>query len=219
MFCSNCGAKAEGRFCAHCGHQLSTEAESHAVRGEWRDEIQYEKLLRHVEVRDQIARHAGLAHAGLSGEKFLELCDKVFAPLMSGVSLAAVTNLALPIYAQLGIQTGKRQATLLPLRPGDVLVATLCSLAQRGQKIRSVQQESDACQLTAELPSDLRTMTGGELHIVLRKQGGQMFVEAWTYIPGQLYDWGKSAQILAQLFTHLQQHADSQIITATAVAA
>jgi hypothetical protein len=197
MFCSNCGTAAAGNFCSGCGASL-------APTGDWRQEVRYEVLLRFAEVRDLIANHAAQTRPGLSGEQFVELCDKVLSPL-TGVPLSVVTTLALPLYERLGIRTGKTRTEFLQRPPGETIVAALCSLGRLGQKIKAVQQAADGCGLRAELPSDLRTMTGGELRITLRRQDHGVVVEAATHIPGQLYDWGKSTQTLTQLFDDLRQ--------------
>lgn len=198
MYCSNCGAAATGNFCSQCGASLAAPAPV----GDWRQEVRYEALLRFAEVRDLIAAHAAQAKRGISGEQFVELCDKVLSPL-TGVPLNVVTTIALPIYEHLGIRTGKKRAEFLKRPPGEVIVAALCSLGRMGQKVKAVQQATDCCGLHAELPSDLRSMTGGELRITLRRQEHGTVVEAATHIPGQLYDWGKSNQALTQLFDDL----------------
>ncbi len=206
MYCSNCGLQASGNFCSGCGAKLGPAGKEVAMQNSsprpWREEIDYETLLQTPEVRNLVARHAAQARSGLTGEQFVELCDKAFSPLI-GVPLSVVTGLALPLYDRLGIRTTKSRMEVVSRPPGEMLVAALCSLAWHGQKIKYVQQAEKGCTLTAELPSDLRSMTGGELRIVLLRQETSVRVEAATKIPGQLYDWGKSTQVLAQLFDDL----------------
>jgi hypothetical protein len=165
---------------------------------DWHHEIRYDVLLHFGEVRDLIARYAAQSRKVMSGEQFLELCDKAFKPL-SGVSLSAVVSIAAPIYSRLGIRTGKAQAEAVPKPTGKVLVATVCSLARYGRRLKEVHQAQDGCVIEAALPSDIWSLEG-ELVISLRRHGAGTLVEASTKIPGQLYDWGKSKQCLSQLF-------------------
>jgi hypothetical protein len=92
---------------------------------------------------------------------------------------------------------------LIPRPAGLTLVAGLASLARYGRELKRVTQHDDGCTVVAALPSDLRTMTGGELSFTVLRQPHETLVEARTHIPGQLYDWGKSTETLRQLFDDL----------------
>ncbi len=203
MYCHQCGAKAHGAFCSACGTKVITA--SSAVESpplDWSSEIRYEVLLRVPEVRELIARYASQSTTRMSADEFLELCDHAVAPLV-GVSLAKIAAIAQPIYATLGVKTGKMHRELLPVPAGRVLVATMCSLARRGRRINNVEQGEDGCLLKAELPSDLWSVAGEMLVTIERQEQGSI-VEAATVIKGQLYDWGKSARVLKEFFDDIR---------------
>jgi hypothetical protein len=202
MYCSNCGSKASGHFCSECGTRLGSQAEEAIeaiVLTDWRNEIRYDVLLQVAEVRDLISRHAARACKRISGEQFLELCDKLFS---TPVSLSTVATLAQSISARMGIHTGKSRSASVPGPCGAVLVATLCSLARHGQILREVHQGQDGCVFEAILPSDLRSLAG-ELVVAVHRSDEGSQVQARTKIPGQYFDWGKSSQCLSQLFEDL----------------
>jgi hypothetical protein len=202
MYCSDCGAKAAGSFCSQCGARLATlEPAAQALDQDWQHEIRYAVLLHFPEVRDLLAQHAARMSKGLSGEAFLDLCEKVYEPV-PGVSLSTLAGILAPLYARMGIRTGKVRTEYLPAPAGRVLVAVLCSLAGHGRTITGVHQGEDGCVLEAVLPSDFRSFEG-QFIVSVRRHGPEAQVEAATRIPGQLFDWGKSRQCLHQLFEDL----------------
>jgi len=150
-----------------------------------------------------IARHASESQKRLSASDFLELCDKAFTPLM-GVSLAKIGAIVQPIYASVGIKTGKTLKESFAAPAGKVLVAAICSLARRGQPLSEVEQGQDGCLLKAGLPSDMWSVAGDFL-VTVERQGQGASVEAATVIKGQLYDWGKSKRMLTALFDDIRR--------------
>ncbi len=204
MYCSHCGARVGGNFCSGCGHRLTTVPNQEPEIKDWSDLLDYEKLLRIPEVRDRISRAAIEAEKHLTGEEFLELCDKSLQPI-TGVPLTTVAKIVQPIYAKLGVKTGKLRSYLFPRPPGKILVEVLCSLASRGPKLNNVLPTLDGCVLKATIPSDIWSFEG-ELLVTLRRQPIGTLVEGCTVIKGQFFDWGKSTR-LDQLFTKLSQVA------------
>lgn len=203
MFCCQCGTRAEGNFCSACGARLPGAAPlPEAMPEDWSDEIRYERLMLRPEVRDLIARHAASAIKRMTGEEFLGHCDKVLKSLPGGASLATVASVVQPVYARLGIRTGKRRTEVVARPPGKALVAVLCSLARRGRTLREVRQAQDGCVLQASLPSDLFSFEG-DLLITIRRHEGGTLVEAAATVKGQLFDWGKSRRCLNELFEDL----------------
>lgn len=220
MYCSECGQKAGGKFCSHCGHKLELGSaapqsttilrldDSHLVPDapvessiDWVNEVRYESLLRVPSVRETIDRHASMARETLSGEDFLKLCDKV---MPVGVPLDKVATLVQPLYARLGIATGKQRTGRVGAPVGRVMLRMLCSLARRGQKLRIVNQADDGCCFEAMLPSDMFALEG-DLLVSVRRLDAATEVTAATKIPGQLFDWGKSNRCLDTLFADLER--------------
>lgn len=232
MFCAQCGVKsAGGNFCTACGARLVqpepgpasagrvTQPDPYAALvqhsnpipegaqpyGDWSGECRYEVLMKYPEVRETIAQHAAKAPTGLTGEKFLDLCDAAFAPI-PGVSLKSVAGIASAWYASMGVKTGQNRKGLLPAPIGRSIVSSLCSLAQHGRAVKEVQQADDGCVVHAAIPSDIWSFEG-ELVITLTRAPRGTRIEAGTNIPGQWYDWGKSKKCLAQLFQDVESIA------------
>lgn len=203
MYCHQCGAEADGNYCSRCGAKLITAANDlEPLPQDWAHEIRYQVLLRRPEVRDLITHHASQSQKHMSADDFLGLCDKAFVPLM-GVSLAKIGAIAQPIYATLGIKTGKTRNEFLTVPTGKVLVAPICSLARHGQSLNNVERGQDGCLLKASLPSDMWSFAG-DLIVTIQRQEQGSSVEAATVIKGQLYDWGKSKRVLAELFNDIK---------------
>jgi hypothetical protein len=211
MFCSECGAAATGKFCWSCGKPLARGPQALIPRDDaepvepqltvdWMQLTNYEALLRIPQVRDRIARHAALSKKKLTGEEFLEACDKFLTPLTGGVPFMLIANLTQPLSTRLGLKTGKTRCERLGQGAGTVIVAVLCSIAQNGHKLGEVTQLENGVTLRATAPSDIWSLQG-DLHIDIRAAGSVTQVEAAYTIPGQLFDWGKSQRGLTQLFT------------------
>lgn len=221
MFCSECGKEASGKFCWSCGQPLRQPATQLAVVGpgtevvvqttelvdpptDWSNITDCQVLLAIPEVRERIARHGALCKKKLSGEEFLEACDKYAKVLTGGVPLTLIAKISQPISERLGLKTGKVRREQLSERPGNVLVALLCSMAQNGQQLRDIKQLATGCTLQASIPSDIWSLKGDLLLSVLA-EGSVTVVEAATTIHGQVYDWGKSNRLLDRLFAELAQ--------------
>jgi hypothetical protein len=102
MYCSQCGAEANGKLCSSCGAPLQTTTLSDMQATDCSGIIEYEELLRIPEVRDLIARYATQSKKQMTGEEFLQYCDKAFVPL-HGVSLGTIASILQPIYAELDL--------------------------------------------------------------------------------------------------------------------
>ncbi len=147
MFCSNCGEKAAGRFCSHCGTPVvsSSFGGGSEEGADWKDESRYQVLLHFPEVRDLIARHAPPETKGLTGEDLLKICDTFTRPLTGlPISISKLTSVVVPIYARLGIQTGAARTETLQAPIGKMLVAAVCSLrAGAGRSNRFIRARMD----------------------------------------------------------------------------
>ena len=202
MYCVNCGLKLGGRFCAGCGTPVAPAAEAKDLVpvGDWQHEVRYAVLLRFPEVRDRLAKVPESAKT-ITGEEWLELCDQAFKPF-AGVSVKTIATIAAPLYAKMGIKTGKKRASVFAEPPGQVIVDVLCALAKNGLPLVKVHQGQSGCVIEAKLPSDLWAFEG-QVVVTVEGIGEETKVEAATNIPGQLFDWGKSTRCLEKLFDNL----------------
>jgi hypothetical protein len=215
MFCSECGVKASGKFCWSCGQSLKQEGSQSIAHGEqadvappadWTESLDCQAIIAIPHIRQRIANCAARAKKKFSGEDFLECCDQVLGPITGGVPLSLIAKIAQPINQKLGLKTGKNRSERLTERPGTVLVAVLCSLAQNGQKILDVSQSPNSCTLRIAIPSDIWSMKS-DLLITIRAEHPATLVEASLTIPGQVYDWGKCNRVLDRLFADAVQLA------------
>jgi hypothetical protein len=174
---------------------------------DWSDLLDYDALLRHAEVRDRIALAAAQSTTAMTGEEFLQWCEKAFKPITEvSIPFAAIAKISQPLSASLGMKTGKERCELFMQPPGKVLVNVLCSLARQGRKLKQVHQIQEGCLLEADLGSDLFALSGS-LAIIVRRDPRGTVVKATTCIPGQLFDWGKSARCLDQIMTDARRAA------------
>jgi hypothetical protein len=167
---------------------------------DWSHEINYRKLIRHHDVRDLLVLAGNRAKTKMTGEQFLEK----FETIVPGASIAAAAMQ--PLYAYLGVKSGKALSRRFELPAGQVLVTILCALAEGGNKLRNVQQGPDGCRLEASIPSDVWSFEG-ILHVQVQRAGSGTNVEAATQIPGQWYDWGKSQRLLDHLIGDIGKKA------------
>ncbi len=210
MFCVNCGLKLGGRFCAGCGTPAGgaalvvAEPQELIPIGDWRHEVRYAVLLRFPEVRERLADVPESAKT-MTGEEWMELYDKSFKPF-TGVSVQTIAKIAAPIYAKMGIKTGKKRTRVFDAPPGQIIVDVLCALARNGLPLVKVHQGESGCVIEAKLPSDLWALEG-QVVVTVEGTGTETNVEAATNIPGQLFDWGKSTRCLERLFGDLRARA------------
>jgi hypothetical protein len=208
MFCSECGAKASGKYCSSCGQPLRADSsadESIVLTLDWSNTIDYETLLGVAEVRDRIARSAAQAKKTMTGEEFLEVYGKALGKLAGlpvSLPMTSIAHFAQSTYAKMGIKTGKSRREFIAKPPGVVIVSVLCLLARSGRTLRGAHQLTDGCVLVAALPSDLFALEG-DLVIAIGRNANGTQVEARTEIRGQLFDWGKSTRCLDSLFAEL----------------
>jgi hypothetical protein len=209
MFCSECGARAAGKFCSSCGHKLLASEQPMAdvvpLPSDWSGTVDYETLLRVSEVRDAISRAAAQSKKKMTGEEFLEMYFKALgkmAGLPVPIPVTGLAHFAQSTYAKLGVKTGKSRTEFVPKPTGTVIVSILCALARDGRALRGVHQLTDGCTLVAALPSDLFALEGDLVLTIGRVQHGTR-IDARTEIKGQLFDWGKSTRCLDALFAEL----------------
>ena len=201
MHCSECGVEASGKFCWSCGAALrqpgavppAAVPPAAAWDGEDPD---YAAVVAIPAVRDLLGAEAAAADHPMSGEEFLAKCEKV---LPQPVPLVPLAEVIVPIYAQLGIKTGRTEKRVVPLPAGVALAGVLLSLARHGNDINRVEQAEDGCVVHAKLKSTMWHHKG-HLVVTVTREGSGAVIEAATKIPGQLFDWGQSKIRLQTLF-------------------
>jgi hypothetical protein len=156
-------------------------------------------------VRQIVAQHAALAPDRVSAQQFLKFFDKPLQQL-TGVPISPLMAIAQPIYARLGVKTGKERVASIERPIHEALVALLCSLARNGHVLRELHIASDGCAVEAVLPSDMWAWEGMVL-VTLRRADPRTEVRASTAIKGQLYDWGKSNRLLDVLIEDMAEIA------------
>ncbi len=225
MYCTNCGTKARGRFCAECGQKIdpddnapiavstSSSTQVQAVAAtvqvldmpdpDWDEEVDYRTLLEFPAVRERIEQAASEAKKGLSAEEFLGWAEKAFGTIHGvPVPLTKVIAIATPMFERMGIHTGKSRTEILASPVAKLIVAALCSFARNSQQIKHVHQGSDGCVFEVSVPSSIWTMES-RMIVTVRRHDLQTEVSAQTTVPGQMYDWGKSQKWLDTLFDEL----------------
>ncbi|MDQ3953651.1 MAG: hypothetical protein M3279_11935 [Actinomycetota bacterium] len=205
MFCSACGVEATGKFCWSCGAPLREgggPAESPAptaaeAPARWDpDEPTYAAVVVVPAVRELLAAEAAAADHPMSAEEFLAKCEKV---LPQTVPLGPLAEIAAPLWAQLGVKTGRTETRTVALPAGVALAGVLVSLARHGNDVKRVEQAEDGCIVHAGIPSTVWHWKG-HLVVAVRREASGASVEAATKIPGQLFDWGQSKIRLQALF-------------------
>jgi hypothetical protein len=201
MYCGECGARGEGKFCTQCGAKLVAGGGGPPAVIDWDNEVRYETILAFPGVRDTIAAAAKNAKKRVSGEQFLAVAEAI-----TPVPLEKLAGILQPVYSSMGVNTGKLATTRVDAPVARVVVRAMCALAEEGEPVVGVVQHDDGCEIEATLPSDFWALAG-TLTVAVRREGPHARVEAATKIPGQLYDWGKSAKRLARLAEQLSRAA------------
>jgi hypothetical protein len=209
MYCTNCGLMGTGNFCAACGTRLlpvpGNEPPQVLPAAGWEHEVRYEVLLQFPEVRNRLAKCSNGSTKKMTGEEWLGLYDQAFKPL-TGVSMKTVAMIVAPLYAKIGIKTGKTRLEVVNEPSGRMIVNALCALAEAGLPLSEVHQGESGVVIEAKLPSDLWAFEG-QLLVTIERAGTATKIEAATNIPGQWFDWGKSTRCLEQLFGRLHARA------------
>jgi hypothetical protein len=181
---------------------------------DWARDVRYDTLIAVPDVRASIANCALRSRPGVSAEQCLAFFDVVsptvagaltagVAPTLSALSLSKLSNVLVPIFVGLGIRASHTRSADLPIPPGLVIAATLCSFARYGQTLQSAQQYDDGCLLQATLPSELRAWSG-VLYVGISVMADDVtHVNGAVTVKGQMFDWGEGVKKLDHLFADL----------------
>ena len=169
---------------------------------DWSDDHRFAVVVGIPAVQQAVAQRMAQARLPMSADEFLYRAAMVLPGMGNAMQRGSERGQALG--RSMGARTGKSRDGESPAPIGHAIADTLCSLAAHGQAVQSVEQGEDGCVLVAAIPSDRKTF-GGMLRVSLtRTPDGRTAVHAQAEIPGQLIDWGKSKQTLADLFTDLR---------------
>lgn len=179
---------------------MSAARENGADAGaDWADDHRFEVITSVPVVRDAVSACAAHARVPLSVEEFLQRAAVVFPALGRALDRGAAAR-GRQFALKRGWRTGRSREAETSAPVGRVIASVLCSMALHGQVVHSVEQGADGCTLIAEIPADRKTF-GGVLHVrIARGAARGSVLQAQAEIPGQLYDWGKSKQTIADLF-------------------
>lgn len=219
MFCTNCGQDLQNghRFCARCGTAIAADAISTPPSippcevdpdTDWRASMNVGEILNHPEVRARIVKVTGATPQGMTAEQFLKLAQ----PLMSaagagGVPLTTLKDIALPIYARLGVKTDRKLSQGFRNTFGETLAAVLCSLASRSQPLVDISEAGNGCLLNSRMASSVWSWEGNMIVALESRDEGTLLTGSVT-IPGQAFDWGRSKRVLQNLIDDVQRFRD-----------
>ncbi|WP_291204145.1 hypothetical protein [Hyphomonas sp.] len=231
MFCTQCGkaAASEHVFCAGCGTKLLRETGAAPVGPiaavsepatapvteatsweDWRETTNYRVVLGHPEVKALIADAAKVSKAGMTGDEFLKLAQPILdASGSGGVPMKLIAEIATPLYAKMGVKTGKDAKNGYATTYGRTLGAILCSLASRNQTLVAVHEGTDGCVVQAEIPSSMTTWKG-KLSLTLERKAEGTLVSSAVVFEGQSSDWGRSKRILDDLHQDILNYRSLQ---------
>lgn len=165
----------------------------------WADDHRFEVIIGVPVVRDALGSCAAQARVPMSAEEFLQRAAVVFPSFGRAMDRGAVAR-GRDFALKRGWRTGASREAGISAPVGQVIASVLCSMAFHGQVVHAVEQRADGCTLIAEIPTDRKTF-GGVLRVRIDRGADRTTaLQANAEIPGQLYDWGKSKQTVADLF-------------------
>ena len=193
--------KATGEVCQSCGTKIVT-SEALVIQP-WIQERNYIQIIRHPEVLDLLLKYSSASKNKPSVKEVVGKLDLVFGAV-SGLSLAYITEVVVPLYARLGIKTEKFDSIELTEPIQRVFVKAVCSLSKNNHALEEFHEAQDGVVLVGKIKSDMRNW-GGKVFIELREEEGLVQAKVQTILKGQLYDWGKSKSIIKAILEDLQR--------------
>lgn len=195
MNCPDCGKKADGNYCSHCGAKLKRESLEALTR--------HEDITADQRCRKIIEREAGKAKTGMTAPEFWQYAE-VLMPRR--LPLAALATLSSKIGEKLDAGRENHGFGLFRFSFGHVVLAVLTSLARQSLAVRQVQEGEERCLIEAEIPSTLLNLRGKlEIIIVTESAKTKVFIESKIF--GQWMDWGKSRRLIDQLLRDVDRLA------------
>ena len=201
MYCHNCGFETENESCPKCGTSI-VKSDSKIITS-WRKETDLKKVAKHPDVLDQIHEFSKLSNERINSQYLLDKFDLVFGTF-TGASTNLIIEIATPIYAKLGVKTGKKSELTLDIPINEVFVKLLCAIsANKKLEFNEFHQAIDGLLIICKVKPDLLSYKG-DLLITLKEKNHEVIAEFNLVIKGQLYDFGKSKRIIAKILTDLK---------------
>ncbi len=202
MYCSDCGERATGKFCCHCGHAIGREQPT----VDWRESLDYQVVSTVPEVRDAVARALRTAQQGVNGSQVLQLADGIASSFTGGVSSLAVAKIAQPLYAKMGLRTCKQRSEFAMQPPGEAIAGMLYALAQQGLTPYDATHNAESCVMRVVMPADLKLLEG-VLTVTVKRHVAGAHITVAAQVDGQWIDWGVCQHRIDKLFTSIQRAA------------
>lgn len=217
MVCTNCGKElAEGhRFCGYCGTPVETSAASalsapDAVTApdvDWRASMDPREIMAHPEVRARVEKVTGANPQGMSAEQFYAIAKPILSVSGAGPlpPMKLMKDVALPLYAKLGIKKQSEASQGFRNTFGETLAAVLCSLASRGQPVEDIAEATNGCVITSKMASSMWSWEG-KMVITLETRPEGTMLNGTITVPGQTSDWGKTKRALQALIDDVRTY-------------
>ena len=221
MYCTNCGQKlGDGhRFCASCGTPTNSAGAPGIAPAvdvplpptvdasiDWRNSMNVGEIINHPDTRARIVRVTGATPQGMTADQFFEIAKPIMAAAGApGVPLKAIKDIAVPMYARMGLKTNQELTQGFRNTFGETLAATLCSLASRSQPVVDIAEAGDGCIINSKMASSMWSWEGNMI-ITLERQPEGTMLKGTVTVPGQAFDWGRSKRVLQDLIDDVQKY-------------
>lgn len=201
MYCHNCGFETKNENCPKCGTTIVKPGSK--IITSWRKETDLKKVAKHPDVLDYIYEYSKLSNERISSQSLLDKFDLVFGTF-TGISTNLIMEVAMPIYAKLGVKTGKKSEFVFELPINELFVRVLCAIsANKKIEFNEFHQAKDGILIMSKVKSDLLTFKG-DLIITLKEENHKIKAELNSVIKGQLYDFGKSKRLVSKILNDLK---------------
>lgn len=210
MLCTHCKQQlvVGHRFCGHCGTPITpTDIPETEASTDWRTSMRPREIMDHPEVRARIEKVTGATPQGMTAEQFYAIAKPIMSVTGAGPlpPLKLLKDVALPIYAKLGVKTQSEVSQGFKNTFGETLAAVLCSLASRSQPVTEITEATNGCIITSTMASSIWSWEG-KMVVSLETHPEGTLLKGTITVPGQTSDWGKTKRALQGLIDDVQKY-------------